>query len=344
MAEAFFPMEVVSGRPTFKGQVPEAIADEVCIMVAGKPGSGKSTALNNIFGMDLKTNISSCSVTKEITTRRLTRNGVRLTVIDTPGLGAIDIDKKAVTDAMATTVCGMSYTLLYCLSVAPSSRLTEMDEIIIRNLHATLGKEVWDKCLVLFTFSDTAMLDEFSSDNQKEPYVKYTKEVANAFYSILKGCGSDISKVSVVFDYESNSIFDRTDCEGEIMAIPVGKSVDRMNEPDILPDIIARSEPWTDLVFVEIMMKTREEQRKAFVVLKYGIQVADSAASAVMVGLGADIHVAAEPEMTASEESRVAMVAGAGAAHGFPVHAIVTAIKCVQGHSDVVIIQNIETD
>ncbi len=168
---------------------------KVCIMTAGKPASGKSTALNNIFDLQLETGISAHSVTQRIVRIEVSKNGVELLVIDTPGLGARDIDKEAIAMAMGEVVSQTDYTLLYCLSVAPSSRLTEEDETIIVNLNKVLGSSVWTKCVVLFTFSDTAWNEEFADNSDVDRYKRHMVDMAAQLTNILRKCGSSVPVV-----------------------------------------------------------------------------------------------------------------------------------------------------
>jgi len=262
-------------------------SNEVLVVVAGKPGNGKSTALSNIFGVQLEAGVASSSVTKKIATRRWEKNGVNLIVVDTPGLGALNIDKEVVLKEMADILGERSYTLLYCLSVAPNCRFTNLDENIVRNLQSILGKKVWDRCVVLLTFSDTARKDEF--EKQKEEYKRYIEKVAKELNLMLAKCGNVDYKVKTVFNFEPGTIFDRAVEDREIMVIPVGKK-DNGIEDYILPDVVDPWNSWTHLVFLEIMRKTDEHSRGSFVALKYGVQVTDSSASSEVVGLGRPIR------------------------------------------------------
>ena len=304
--------------------------EEICIVVAGKPGNGKSTALNNIFGLNFPAKISSRSVTTKITIRKVTKNNSNLIIIDTPGLGALDIDKEAITIAMVEALNGIDYTLLYCLSVGPGNRLTEMDKTILHNLHATLGKEVWDKCVILFTFSDTARREDFNSANQAPEYKEYLKDVADEFYQVLQTCSSDVPTVKSIFEYEGTpDISNRTEGEKEIIAIPVGKNVDRENEPEILPDIIEPADDWTDLVFVELMRKTKPRQRRAFVLFKYGAAMASGLATSTAVGAAVGAGVGAAAGLLAGPVGMLAagaMGAGVGAGVGVLIGVSITSI------------------
>ena len=273
------------------------LSEEVLVVVAGKPGSGKSTALTNIFGVQLKAGVASASVTKKITTRNGEKNGVRLTVVDTPGLGALNIDKELVVQEVAGIISGRSFMLLYCLSVAPSCRFTELDETIVTDLQSMFTEKVWDSCVVLLTFSDTARQDGF--ERQEAGYKEYIKKVAAEFHSILVKCGSDCDRVKTVFDFEHGTILHRSTEDKEIVAIPVGKTSHGM-EHLILPGVFDSRHSWTDLAFLELMRKTDEHKRRSFVALKYGIEVTDPQASSVLVGLGSP----SSPVIEAVEESR----------------------------------------
>ena len=150
------------------------------VMVAGRPRNGKSTALNNIFGLNLVAKISASSVTSVVQVFEVTKKipkkqddtspqeEVTMQVIDTPGLGALDISKDEILKDMKTVSKGVNFTLLYCFSVSPNTSLTEIDKTIVANLHQALGGEVWSKCVLLFTFSDHAYLEfEDSPDEYK---------------------------------------------------------------------------------------------------------------------------------------------------------------------------------
>ncbi len=280
--------------------------NKVCIMTAGKPASGKSTALNNIFDLQLETGISAHSVTRRIVPTKVSKNGAELVVIDTPGLGARDIDKEAIAMAMGEVVSQTDYTLLYCLSVAPSSRLTEEDETIIINLSKVLGNEVWNKCVLLFTFSDTAWRDEFAAKNDVERYKKHMEGMAAQFTNILNKCGPSLPMVKTVFEQRGDQY---------ITAFPAGK--ERNLTGIILPGIleVADNRNWTDVVFDEIRKKTAKDQRNALDKLKYGAAVAGSAASAAFVGLVVGAGVGATAGAFAGPVGIVA-AGGIGAAGG----------------------------
>jgi len=87
-------------------------------------------------------------------------------VVDIPGLGALDIKKEDILKEMKRVTKCINFTFLYCFSVSPSNTLTETNKTFITNLHHAFGREVWSKCVLLFTFSDHAWLDFEDSPDQ----------------------------------------------------------------------------------------------------------------------------------------------------------------------------------
>ena len=156
------------------------------VMVAGRARNGKSTALNNILGLNLVVRAAASSVTSVVSTIEVIKKlpkikgesspqEVTMQVIDTPGLGALDIPKEDILKEMKRITKGINFTLLYCFSVSPNTALAEVDKTIITNLHHTLGGEVWNKCVLLFTFSDHAFL-EF--DDSPDEYIRHINDHA----------------------------------------------------------------------------------------------------------------------------------------------------------------------
>ena len=248
------------------------------IMVAGRPRNGKSTALNNIFGLNLIAKASAKSVTQVVNVNEVTKTfeaekdgekvkeEVTLRVIDTPGLGATDITKETIIKDMQKVVSDEDYTLMYCLSVAPNTILLETDKVIMQNLHDMLGKEVWNKCVLLLTFSDYAR-DEF--DDSEEDYINYIDSHAHEFQVLLKSIGADLASVKTVFECQSQKCFDKDEIPDGIIAIPVNKKPKKSEE--ILPGILKKDEDWTDVAFMELMKKTGKEYRKPIVYFRYFI-------------------------------------------------------------------------
>ena len=95
----------------------------VLIVTAGLSRSGKSTAMNNIFGADFKSVYSASSVTRAVEPCRIEGHADELIVVDTPGLGATDIKFAKVKEELLDAIGGLNFVLMYCYSVGPSTAL-----------------------------------------------------------------------------------------------------------------------------------------------------------------------------------------------------------------------------
>ena len=202
----------------------------VCVVVAGRHASGKTTALNNLFGLELPLGRSCRTSGKSMFDQvRVTMNDVGLLVIDTPGLETLDAEGQEVAGNVIRTIQAEKYTLVYCLTATGDLRLTDVDRAIVRNLHAVLGAEAWSKSIVLFTFADSLRQDQFSSRSKNRDYKKhlggkiilqnwlsykrlsynkdYLTKMALEFNGILRGHDQNAPPVKTIFeDRESSTV------------------------------------------------------------------------------------------------------------------------------------------
>ena len=190
---------------------------------------------------------------------------ITLRVIDTPGLGAVDIKKETILKDIKNATEGENYTLLYCFSVSPNTNITDTDRVILENLQQSLGKEVWNKCVLLLTFSDHAV-EEF--EDSREGYIEYIRGHAKEFQTLLRSITDNQSiGIKTVFEYPSLEKLEQDEKPSEIIAIPVNKKPKQSTA--ILPGMIRDGQQWTDIVFIEIMKKTDEDFRVPFVLYRH---------------------------------------------------------------------------
>ena len=176
---------------------------------------------------------------------------------------------------MQAVLSGEDYTLFYCISIAINTVLDSNDKIIVPNLHRTLGKEVWNKCVLLLTFSDYARLEL----DEEEEYIKHIKGHAHEFQELLRSIGADRPIIKTVFDHENSG---REEIQNEIIAIPVNKKPKKSKK--ILPGILKENQLWTDIVFEELMNKTSEENHEPLVLIRYAEHVREWAKYGVQGG------------------------------------------------------------
>ena len=264
----------------------KAKTNKVTVVVAGMPGSGKSTAMNNVFGLeDVRPTLSASKVTSiSECTRSIKASGLKdkkekegeftLQIIDTPGLAA-NIPNEVIIKELQDCVAGKEYTLLYCFSVASGNVVQEIDKVIMRNLYRSLGKEVWSKCIILLTFSDHAQ----SKFDESEQYVKYIKRCTFEFQSCIQSTGVDFPNIRTVFDKNIST---------GIIAVPVKKK--RQNSEDILPGF--EDDDWTDVVFIELIKLSDKENFELLILLKNYNLMLDLGVAGTGASLGGSIGAA----------------------------------------------------
>ena len=220
--ESYVKEELAKGVKTI--QVEEFKRKEVSVMVAGLPRTGKSTALNNIFGLDFEAISSPFSVTQHVNIVRVMQNDVVVNVIDTPGLGALDVKKEDVLAEMKKLNISRDFTLLYCISVAPNSCLTEVDQTIIKNIQSIFGKWIWNRCILLMTSSDIVREKEFQTDNPVDivQYLSFLRRHAEAFHELIQRCGAEVPGVMTLFDYTKQDFKNQKKTD-KLVAVPVSK-------------------------------------------------------------------------------------------------------------------------
>ena len=176
----------------------------------------------------------------------------------------MDRDTSTLIQEMKEAVEGLDYVLLYCLSVAPNSSLTLVDQTIIKCLHESLGMEAWNNCIILLTFSDIARVMDYGTDSKVEEFKVYLKSHAARFQEEIQQCIDEESSSSHAEKepFEINTIFDITSGSSEesetendegksekmeteeekkangvqIVAIPVGWDIS--SDPCLLPGIL----------------------------------------------------------------------------------------------------------
>jgi len=253
---------------------------ESVVLVAGKTKAGKSTALNNIFHLDLSLRPSplaeALSATRKKRVKR--KNGRDIIVVDTRSLAQLKLEDYKTVKEWEETLKGAEFTLVYCLSVAPCSAITAEDRSIINNIHWYLGYGVWNKAVLLLTFSDTARRELFPDDD--EAYKAYLKNYSDTFRSLLMDCGADVSNTTI-FDYGSQEFLEKLVLK-QIVAIPVGKFAS--SDEDILLGLCKDGRQWPDFAFHEIQKKSCMRNIRAFSFFYHYVQVVGGFCVSVILG------------------------------------------------------------
>ena len=131
------------------------------LVTAGQFGVGKSTLVKNLLRLsdhyaEAHITAHSRAVTKKIECYSSLINNVIVTIINTPGLaGASNDDEAKILAQLHEKSKGKADILLYCISMAPSSKVGALDRRIVDLLTMAFSPKIWERAIVVLTFADT---------------------------------------------------------------------------------------------------------------------------------------------------------------------------------------------
>ena len=245
----------------------QIIASEIKVVVAGKSGAGKSELTNNLLKKNKVIEPSPKSITNKLKLQHTSRNGVKIYIIDTPGLKMDAKEKKKQLKELSEFTKGSADLLVYCIPVGPSNKFSDDNLSIMKTLQSTFGVRVWDNCVVVFTFSNLAWnkihADHDQEDDANAKYKAYIQTYAKEFEEELKKLKVPNVNVGTVFDLPSppranNGI-------NIIPGVPAGYKADDRVLVDLITD-----ESWTETVFLEMLEKCNGKHKMALLQYYYG--------------------------------------------------------------------------
>ena len=289
------------------------VKQEVTIVLAGKSGAGKSTFAQNILGELFPIQVSPDPLTSTCHTEEGTKHGVTVKVVDTVGLQQeTGEERRRELKILADYVKDREVDcLIYCLPVSTSLKFSDRNPDAIESLHAVFGRKIWEKCIIVFTFSNN-LWDWIDSNisNRSEAIKTYNQHLRNNaghFKTELKKLGVD-HDVKLLVDLQSNP---ESLVGGTIIGIPAGGIL----KHDVLPDFnynytLTEDSPnsciftWADIIFFEIVAKCKGEARENLLQYRYGERIARVVVSTLAsgasfalagAGIGAGIGTLAGP-------------------------------------------------
>ena len=144
-------------------------ANKLCILVGGKTGTGKSTLANGILGAQvakISAGVLSEGMTTEVEHHCKTIGGLKLTVIDSPGLqDGTSSDEEYL--EMIAKGCSERDIVLYCISMAGNRCVkNNMDIRAMKKFTEKFGSEFWSNAVIALTYANAAV----------DTYMKYLPE------------------------------------------------------------------------------------------------------------------------------------------------------------------------
>ncbi len=195
---------------------------------------------------------------KHVKVREVKRDGRSYILIDTPGFGySSNMADSEVRKCIHEAVKGLDFTVLLCLSVNSGNISSDSNKLLLKNLQSCLHDRIWEKCVLLFTFSDDLLRNSNDIQQYKDSITKH----AESFQYLLNEIFHSKQKVNTVFDYKNEHTRKNSGFPG-IVAVPVRnkqdikikESEEFTRDQDIIPGI-PFSESWQSVVFEEINTK-----------------------------------------------------------------------------------------
>ena len=224
---------------------------KVVIITAGKSGVGKSTLINNFFGLSgdgaCEVRMQPTSVTQGVRAYDAVVHDVNVRVVDTPGLFALDNDQikdKAIIGELNKLTEGKADVVFYCMNI--STRIDIVDLKNIEILTKSFGKEIWKHTVFVFTHADTAQREGYNLEELVQDFIKTIEEQ-------FKKREIDVC-IRSFFSFKSDK--ERETFEG-IVGMPVSKDL------SIPPE-------WKVTLLLQAIRKCTEENVPAFLQLSLG--------------------------------------------------------------------------
>lgn len=134
-----------------KSRIIDQIYKNFSFMLVGRTGVGKSSTINSLMGEQVAKVGDSEPTTFEVSPYRLKKSGVDFTIWDTPGLcDALDNANdeeymKQISEVVDDVEC------LWFVSRLDETRLSSDEQYALLLITNTLGSEIWERALIVFT-------------------------------------------------------------------------------------------------------------------------------------------------------------------------------------------------
>lgn len=245
------------------------------IATAGKSGVGKSTMINNLLELEgdakCPTGDDADPTTREVELRFSFKNNVKVTIVDTPGLGGLNWRRKRkVLKDLSKMTKEKADILLYCVSLHPAAKIDAADIEIIKMFTSAYGPEIWSHAILVLTYANERIAR--NDDKYRELISGYARNFQQAL------------RTAKVFGIQVRSILSEVVPKEAIPAVPIGFTPN---------DHVLLCNNWSDALLNEVFKRANPEVNLKLLELKGIFLPAAELTGCVMAGVAAGAAVGA---------------------------------------------------